>query len=420
MNVTVTEPKPTQKQLEIEIPQDSIKESFESKMKKYGKDISIKGYRKGKVPKSVLMARFGKSIRQEAVEETIDAVIKDEFKKNSIEPIAPANLENFEDDEKAPIKLTVIVDVDPEIEIKKYEKLGIKVDTVKISDKDVQEDLDNMAKSIAEEKSVERKAKKGDVVVGEYLEVRIADEESSIPEKPDFRMEIGASQTKEFDSALKGVVAGDEKEVSFKYPKDFFQEELQGKKAYFKLKISEVVELTVPELDDEAAKKFGAESAEDLKNKTQERLEKYKSDEARYEAHKKAIDKLIDGNKFDIPESRVYQYAKNVINQNNQGQEQDPVEPTVEEIEQSRENAERDIKKYRIIDYISKKEKIKVNQADVDARIKEMSEMYGMDFEQMKSSLRSSGHIVNIREELKYEKTLNWLVGIRDEDEKKD
>ncbi|MGL1935208.1 MAG: trigger factor [Fibrobacterales bacterium] len=417
MNVTVSDPKSTQKQLEIEIPQENIKESFDAKIKKYGKEISIKGFRKGKVPKNVVVARFGPSIRQEAVEETIDAIIKEEFKKNNIEPVAPANLQNFEDDEKGPIKLTVIVDIDPEIEITKYEKLGVKVGAVKVSDKDVKEDLERMLKSIAEEKTITRKAKKGDVVIGDYLEVKIGEEPSTIPEKPEFRIEIGSSQTKEFDAALKGVKAGEEIEVSFTYPKDFFQEDLREKAAYFKLNVTEVKELTVPELDDEAAKKFGAESSDALTTQTKERLEKYKGDEARYEAHKKAVDKLIDSNKFEIPESRIYQYAKNVINQQHQGHDHESVEPTEEEIEQSRENAERDIKKYRIIDYISKQEKIKVNQSDVDARIKEMADMYGMDFEQMKASLRSSGHVVNIREELKYEKTLNWIVGIRDEEE---
>lgn len=120
------------------------------------------------------------------------------------------------------------------------------------------------------------------------------------------------------------------------------------------------------------------------------------------------MDILIERNEFEVPEARIKYFAQQTLNK------AEGEEPTEEEVNNLREQAVREIKKYRILEVISKAEKIKVKQAEVDDRIKEIGAMYGMSFNDLKSQLRSSGRIVGIREELKKEKTLDFLIGIHE------
>ena len=417
MKVSISEPSATEKQLEIEVPQDKVTEAYNSKIDKYRKEIHIKGFRPGKVPKNIIAVKYGAAIRQEATEETIDSVIKDEFKKAKITPVSQPTVK-FEGDEiptdKA-IAFTVTVEVDPEIEIKDYQNLGIEAAAVVLEEKELEEEISKLKKSRATEKEVDKASDKGDVIIGDYLILELDGEQHPIPENPEFKVEVGASVTPEFDEALIGLKKDEEKEIKFTYPEDYQNAEFAGKSATFKIKVKSINEMVLPELNDDFAKELGFENVEDFNVKTKENLLSYKESAEKRKAHEEAIDKLIEVNPFDVPKGRIAAYAQSVVNQQHQGQDQEPVEPTEEEIENVTPEAIREIKKHRILEFVSNAEKIKVRQADVDERIKGMAAMYGMTFKDLKANLRSSGRTVQIREELKLEKTLDFLIGIREE-----
>lgn len=408
MKATITEPSSTKRQLEIEMPQSEVQGPFNSKISKYSKEIEIKGFRKGKVPRQMIVARFGAAIRQEAVEEAIDKAIRGELEKAKIEPISQGSIESFEDDEKGDIKFTVVVEVDPEIEIKDYDNLNVSADEVTVEEEEINTEIEAAQKQFAEETVVEGGSDNGHVLEGEYLKLIIEGQEKPVPSNPNFRIEVGASRTPGFDEHLIGLKAGDEKEVSFQFPEDYGTEELNGKDAIYTIKVDSVKSLELPALDDEFAKKLGSESFEEFKTSLVKNIETYKFNQSKTKAHDSVIEMLIERNEFEVPEARIKYFAQATLNK------QEGEEATDEEVENLREQAITEIKKHRILESISKDEKIKVKQAEVDARIKEISAMYGMGFDDLKSQLRSSGRIVGIREELKKEKTLDFLIGIRE------
>lgn len=408
MKATITEPTSTKRQLEIEMPQSEIQGPFDSKIAKYSKEIQIKGFRKGKVPRQMIVARFGPSIRQEAVEEAIDVAIKSELEKAKIEPISQGTIESFEDNGTDDVKFTVVVEVDPEIEIKDYSNLNVTAEEVEVTEEEINQEIEAAQKQFAEETVVEGASEDGHILEGEYIKLIIEGEEKPVPSNPAFRIEVGASRTPGFDEHLVGITAGEEKEISFSFPEDYGQEELNGKSAIYTVKVDSIKSLALPELDDAFAEKLGSESFEAFKTTLVENITKYKFNQSKSKAHDAVMDILIERNEFEVPEARIKYFAQQTLNK------AEGEEPTEEEVNNLREQAVREIKKYRILEVISKAEKIKVKQAEVDDRIKEIGAMYGMSFNDLKSQLRSSGRIVGIREELKKEKTLDFLIGIHE------
>jgi trigger factor len=158
------------------------------------------------------------------------------------------------------------------------------------------------------------------------------------------------------------------------------------------------------------AKKIGLESLEALRSEIEKQIREYKERLAREAAQHKAIDLLLKKNKFDVPEARIRYFVT---------QELKKEEVTDEEVAAGRERAVLEIRRYRILDWIANQEKIKPTQEEVDAHVELMAHSYGVPADVMKSHLRSSGRMAEVREDLRIDKTLNWLIGNRTEEEPK-
>lgn len=405
MKVTLTETKTTEKQLQFEVPQATISAAFDVRLAKVQKQAQIKGFRQGKVPRQIVIQRFGDSIRQEAIQEIIDQSLRSELEKAQIEPVAQPVIIDFADDKEADLKFVASVEIDPAFELADgYADLGVVAETVVLDETEVEKEILELRKRLAEWVTVDRASADGDVVKGEYLYLAIEDESKDLPEKPMFRVEVGATGTPEFDKQLQGLKAGDVKEVKFVFPATYSAEELRGKLATYKLRVDEIQEAKLEDLSDDFAKKVGAESAEDLKAKISENLMKSKETNAQNDAQEKAMDLLLEKNVFDVPEARVANYVMRALNKER---------ITVGELEENRAEAVKAVRRFRILDAISEKEGLKATQEEVDARIQEMAEYYGLPFEDLKGQLRQSGRVVALREELRLDKTLKFIIGIR-------
>lgn len=424
MKATIKEISPTVRELELEIPAEMVTESFDAKVNKYRKQIDLKGFRKGKLPKKIVVARFGASIRAEAVEETVDKAIREELDKANIEPVNQGNIEKFDDKKEEGIFLTVQVEVDPKIEISNYTASPQKIEEVSIPEDQIEAELKRAAESAAVPETVDRPAQVGDLVRGEYIYLELGGELKALPDDKTFQARVGDDEKSVFDKYLVGVSAGEEKEFSHQYPEDHADKTFAGKEAKTKVKILEVHSMQIPELNDELAVKFGATDLADLKAKIEDSLKSQKKDAQLNQLREDAIDKILEANPFDVPEARVRHYVETVKHQNEHQQNPNAEEHqrapvSDEEVEEMREEAVRALRRYRVIQFVAEKEKIKVKQADVDTYVKKMAESMGYPFEELKKSLRQSGRIVEIREDLKMEKTLNFIAGIEPEVESK-
>ncbi len=417
MTASIKETSSTIRSVEIAIPQADLKAPFEKAVTRYRKEVQMKGFRAGAVPRHIIIARFGDLIRQECIEEVMNATLSEELKKANIVPVARVKVEDFKDDKEADITFTAIVEVDPEIDIKDYSNLGISVPSVAISEDEVKAELDRVLQMYSTAESVDRESKKGDVVVGNYLEVKIDGETKEIPEDREFRSLLGESSSPGFDEGLTGVKKGETKEINFVYPQDHKDEQYRGKSAEFKVEVTDVREIRAPKMDEEFFKKIGVKDEAELKDNLQTSLFNQKENAAKNKAVNEAIDKLIEANPFDVPHARVIDLIKYTLKQHS-GTNQD-VEPTEEELKTLEPEAIREIKKHRILEFIANKEKLRPTQAAVDARIEDIAKAYGVEAQDLKNHFRQSGRIVALRDELRIGLAEDLIVGIKHEDSAK-
>jgi trigger factor len=372
----------------------------------------MKGFRQGMVPKAMILKQFGGAIRQEAVDEVVNKLVQEALKNANIISVGQMKVVDFKDDKENDIALKVEVEMDPEIDIKGYADTGITVPDTAVHEEEVQAEYDRLMQMWSKDEHVDRAAKKGDVVVGNYLEVVIDGEKQELPENKEFRSLLGQSASPGFDEGLTGANAGETKEINFKYPDDHKDERYRGKTAQFKVEVTDVREIVPPTMDEEFCKQIGVKDVEELKQNLAEGLANQKQDAAKNKAINEALDKIIEANPFEVPKSRVYDLIKWTLNRNAQS-EQDVVEPTEEQLNGLTPEAIREIKKHRILDFIATNEKISPNQAAVDARLQEMAKAYHVDFETLKGHFRQSGRINQLRDELRVQMAADFIVGIR-------
>ena len=412
MPVEIKETSATLRTLEVTIPQEDLKAPFEKKLSQYKKQVTLKGFRQGQVPKAMILKQFGDSIHHEVVNEMVDKVLNEELKKANIIPVGQLKVTKFNDDKETAVTLTVEVEMDPEIDLKGYADTGITVPQTAVHEEEVQAEFDHLMKMWSQDEHVDRAAQKGDVVVGNYLEVVIDGEKQELPENREFRSLLGESASPGFDEGLTGASAGETKEINFKYPDDHKDERYRGKTAQFKVEVTDVRKIVPPTLDEEFCKKVGVKDEAELKSNIAESLANQKQDAAKTKAINEAIDKLIEQNPFDVPNARVADLIKWSINRNVQDPK-DAVEPTEEQMKTLAPEAIREIKKHRILEFVATKEKIRPAQAQVDARLQEMAKSYHIEFEDLKSHFRQSGRINQLREELRFQMAADFIVGIR-------
>ena len=417
MTASIKETSSTTRNVEITIPQEALKAPFERKVTHYRKEVQLKGFRAGNVPRNIIINRFGKTIRGEVIEELMNSTLSEELKKANIIPVSRVKVEDFKDDEQADITFTAIVEVDPEIEIKDYKNLGITVPAVVVSEEEVKSEVERVLQMYSTAESVDRESKKGDVVVGNYLEVKIDGENKEIPEDREFRSLLGESASPGFDEGLTGTKKGETKDIHFVYPQDHKDEQFRGKTADFKVEITDVREIHAPKMDEEFFKKVGVKDEAELKDNLQTSLLNNKKNSLKNKAVNEAIDKLIEANPFDVPHSRVIDLIKYTLKRN-AGTNED-IEPSEEQLKTLEPEAIREIKTRRILEFIANAEKLKPTQAAVDARIEEIAKAYGVDAKSLKDHFRQSGRSVALREELRIELAENLIVGIQQEEEAK-
>ena len=260
---------------------------------------------------------------------------------------------------------------------------------------------------------MERPAQKGDFLTIEYVKVVVDNEQRSDFKNPAYPIELGKSPLKDFDKHLAGREAGEVVEISLKFPKDFSGEELAGKQGIFTIKLSKVAEKILPELDEAFLKKIGDFSDLDgLKSRLREDLQHQEAQRVKNEAYNNAIDALIKNNPFDVPPSRIEDYIDHLMEEMAHYRRVNEPEVKREEVaEKYHESALRALKRFRIIDFIAAKEKIKASQEEVDKEIEKISKIYNQPFDQLKQVFRQNGTTNKIRTDIREQKTLDYLIG---------
>ena len=426
MKVTQEQLPESQVGLEIEIPPEMSKKTYEEVLRKYMRTANIPGFRKGKVPRQVLIQRFGRTQLKGAVlEELLQNSVKQAIEQEDIEAIGNYQLRSSFDDLVSQfepgdaVTLSIAVDVPPRVNLSQYKDLTVKAEEVKYDSSRVNETLEEYRTNLATLVPIEdRPAQMADVAVVDFVGKLVKGEEE--PEEfpggsaQDFQIEMKEGQFIEgFIEGIVGMNLEEAKEISVTFPENYPQEELAGQAALFNLTLKELKEKELPDLDDDFAQEVSDfETLEELRQSLEDRYQKEAKDKTTANKEKSLIDALVNHLEAEIPQTLVkrevdYLVTQTVMQLSNQGLDIQKflTESIVQNMrERSQPDAIASLQRTIALGEVAKQESIAIEDEEVEVKMAEMLEAVDDPQKIDRDRLREVVH-----EDLLKEKVLAWL-----------
>jgi trigger factor len=375
MQVSVESTGEIERKIMVEVPAERITQEVDSRLKNMRGNVRIDGFRPGKVPVSVVRERYGDSVFGEVVNELIQQTLYEAAEK---EELRIASTSKVEPDDMAlgkPLKYTATVEVYPEIKIEALDSLEITRQQVEIK----KDDLDKMVETLRNQQKkwndVEGAAEDGHQVTVDF-DGSIDGESFDGGKSESVPVEIGSGKMlPDFETALLGMSAGDEKVADVSFPDDYQAEDLKGKTAQFKLMVSSVKEAILPEVDAEFYKLFGVEngSEDDFRAEVKKNMQRELSQRLKSNLKESVMNGLAELHTFESPTYLINQEIKHVRDEMSQGGGYDASSLPDELF---KEQAERRVKLGLLVGEIIKQNNIQKDQGRVDAMLQELSASY--------------------------------------------
>lgn len=369
-------------QYSVSIPAKTISSNVDSKLSEYGEKADIPGFRKGKAPKSVLQKKFGENAFGEVVnnqiQNSVEKIVKDNSIRAAIQPTIDVKTADADKDLEFSIEFVLM----PQIEMMDLSKIKIETIKANVSDKEVDEALVGLAKDFRDSKKVDREAKKGDLVVIDFLG-KVDDVAFEGGAGNDHNLELGSNSfIPGFEDQLIGAKAGDSKDVSVKFPDEYQAPNLAGKDAVFECKVKEVKEFVETKVDDEMAKKVGLKDLAELKENVKKQLSSKFDGSTRNLVKKDLMSQLDAGHKFDVPSIIVEQEFDEIWKSVKQSKEEGKLEDedankSDKELEKEyKEIALRRVRLGLLLTEIASELKVEVTQDDINRAVMSEAQRY--------------------------------------------
>ena len=412
----------SEKEIEIVIDGKEWKEALDKAFKKANKTAKIDGFRPGKAPKEVFIKKYGKaSLYMDAADEASDLayqkMLKD-HKDDVAELVARPEiaLKDVDDD-----KITFIftLTLRPTVKLGKYTGLGIKKDEVKASEKEIADAIDHMRERYAEDVIKEGKIENGDIAVIDF-EGFVDGVPFDGGKSENYSLKIGSGTfIPGFEEGLIGLKSGDEKDVKVKFPDDYHAEDLKGKDAIFKVKVHEVKEVKIPELDKDFFDDLGMEgitTKEELEAQISENIIVQKESQAENKYYDELLEAAAKNVEVDIPEAMISEELDRMVGQYSDHLKMQGI--TLEQFykltnsdeaalkDQMRPEAIKRITYRLMLEEIAKKEKIEIDDKEAQEEAKKLAEKYQMKEDEFLSAF---GGIDIVKYDMRMRKAMEIL-----------
>lgn len=409
--------------VKITLSKEELAQAFDKKYNKLSQTVKIDGFRKGKAPRQILESRYKTAVEKEVLENLITTTYSQGIKEKNIPVLTQPKIEEIEyGKDGGGLSFKAKVEVKPKIEISDYKGISLKKEIDIITDKNVEESLRRLQEKYAAVEVVEKPVGKNSIVIFDFESFK---DGKPIPNgsHKDFFLEIGRKIfPAEFEHQLIGLKKGKQKEFKIKLPKDYSDPNMAGQKITFKVKINEIKERILPSLDDEFAKDIGDfNTIKELK----EGLKKDLIAAAELKATQKLKDELmtilVSQHTFPIPKILIEREIDSmVINFVNNLQLygltlDDYLKEKKMEIdtwkEEFRPLAVERLKKFLILDAIAQQENIQIEDEEYETWVKTN---FREQPSKIKEYLEDNHQKLQLKEELRMQKTLDFLVEVAD------
>ena len=416
MKVDIDELSPVQRKVRVELPAETVAGEFSRAYKKLGRRVRVRGFRTGKIPRTVLQGIYGDEVKGEVRSHLVEESLAEIVKERGLQIVSRPELETNDLHEMESFSFSAVFEVKPQFEVKDYVGIEVEKRRIAVTEAQVDEALHRLQENHARLEPVEGRefVEKGDFVTLDF--------EGTLEGKPfvggrgdNYVLEVGAGQAlAQFDEAVVGLKLGDRKTVSVNYPENYPNKEIAGKVVQFSLIAQEIKRKVLPPLDDDFAKDHGeCASLEELKNRLRQRLEEELARLQTDELREQLLGRLIERHSFSIPQSMVERQTRYLMEryQSQTGATRDEQNAPLEEIRKTlEERAMRQVRATLLMEKIAELENIEVSDKDVQERVDLLARAAGERAKSLREFYARTEARDDLRTQMVFDRTLGFLL----------
>jgi trigger factor len=407
------------RKLTITLPQETVEAALSKAYAKANKEVKLKGFRRGKIPQSVLEKNFKSQVEGEVGEKLVQDTYFDAIEKEGIDPVVHPEIAEHKFPEDGTFVYVALVDVKPQVELKEYKGLEVEKPVLVVTD----EEIDKEIKLLQRHQAVLQTAEEDhaiamdDLVVVDFQGFHNGKAMKEVRNE-NFSVDMGMGRLgKDFEEKLLGLKKGAKTLYEIDFPTDYPNPVIAGKKVEFKVDIKDVKVRIKPVLDDEFAKDIKPElnTLDDLKQDIRNRLQKAKDDALKGDLDDKIMHKLIDLNPFEVPQRLVNYEIQEMLKQTEEnlkrsGLSFESAGINLEElVAKNKEVAVKRVKGDFLLKKIAEVEEIKIADEDIQRGYQRIADQYRMTLDEVKKYFQRREEILPFMNELHNEKVLNFL-----------
>ncbi len=394
MQVSVEDINSVKKTLHIEIPEADVTRELDKAYNELKKKAKVKGFRPGKVPRSVVVRLFKKDVHADVTSKLIQSSFLDALKETDLKVVGTPQVDPPELEDTGPYKYDATVEISPEIEDIAYKGLNLKRTNYPVSDAEIDAQLKMLQKNFARQEKVEppRPAQADDFVLIDYEGFKDGQPFEDTSKTENFNLQLGKGTiSKDFDDQLIGMQPGENKEFTVKFPTDYFNSNLADLEISFQVTLHDVMEEILPPIDDVLAKKAGQyESLDDLKKVITENLAQGYAKRTDQELNEQIFTQLIDKSDFEVPDTMVEMELEGIVNEAERSFSYRNM--TLEEMGLSRESisekyrdtALKQVKRHLILGKMIEQEKLTLSDEELEEALNDMAASFNQPVEEIK------------------------------------
>ncbi len=406
--------------LEFTIESKVFDEGIKKVFNKNAKYFNIPGFRKGKAPINIVEKYYGSEIfYEDAFNEIVPKIYDEAIKTEKLDVVSKPQIDIKQMEKGKELIFTAIVSVKPEVKLGKYKGISLEKVEYKVTDKDIEEEVNKMAERNSRMITVEGKpAEKGNTVVIDFVGT-VDGVEFEGGKAENHELELGSNTfIPGFEDQVIGMKNEEVKDIKVKFPDEYFSKDLAGKDAVFKVTLHEIKAKELPKIDDEFAKDVSEfDTLKELKSDIKNKKEKQNEERTKAELEEKAVKAVAEISEVEIPNGMVELEIDNMEQEMNsrlsyQGITLDQylqmLGKTKEDYrKESEEPAKESLKMRLVLEAVCKEAKIEVEEKEIESKITELATSYGRKEEDLKNN---ENLIEHIKENIKSEKAINLII----------
>jgi len=415
MKVDVEEMGACKRRLQVEETREVVEQAWGQAFARVQREARLPGFRKGKVPASMIKLHFSDDVKQEVARHLIPEVYRQALEQTHLRPVEEPDLQDVTLEERAPLKFSAVVEIRPSVTLGQHLGLAVKHAPKEFAETEVDEALAQLLEQHAVYRTVERPVDVGDLVVVDY---------TLTPDGMEPRSETaytfvigGGSVMPEIEEAVIGLGAGGTRSTRVRFPDDHRNETLRGKSGAADVKVVEVKEKVLPALDDEFAKGLGAfETLEALRTEVRTGLIKRREQENRRALENAVVDAALAQHPFEVPEALVLRQVGTQIEHMREHMRRQGVDPDrlpwdyKKMLEELRPGATTGVRRAFLLEAVAEKEGLVPDDALVDAEVEKIAQSTQRPVPAVRAMLEQNGSLEGIRVSLMEQRALDLLI----------